>query len=176
MYRLQYFFKSEKPTQPNWSFLHSFSPFTFSNGIRALLHSGVRSYFPELWGVCAIAADLLRCCTADGHCLGGTDCPPWSDPWAWLPAWSCLMRLAVTMQDLAGSRPWAAPGFLRCYWALTTFSAVLFSWCNCISKLRFEDITHALGGCNSTDFHRVVFMQKKTWIYSGDNTALWKSS
>lgn len=47
VYRLQCFFRREKPIQPNWSFLHNFSPFTISNSIRTLLHSGVKIYFPE---------------------------------------------------------------------------------------------------------------------------------
>lgn len=47
MYRLQYFFRREKPTQPNGSFLHNFSPFTISKSIRTLLHSGATIYFPE---------------------------------------------------------------------------------------------------------------------------------
>lgn len=56
----------------------------------------------------------------------------------------------------------AYPRFSEMVLGSYTFFAVLFSWCNCISKLRFEDnITHVLGGCNPTDFHRVVFMQKR---------------
>lgn len=163
MYRLQHFFKREKPTQPNWSFLHNFSPSIISNSIRTLLHSGVKIYFPEFWDECAVAIDLLKCCTTDGQLLGWDRLPQLvKKRGLQLPTWSCLMRLAIKMWDLLESRPRITPGFLKWCWTLTTFLALLFSCCNCTSKLRFEDnIAHVSRGYNSTDFHRVVFMQKR---------------